>query len=52
MHEPREAIRSTDRTEALTQTSYGRHVHRGRHRRQHGRDDRVPVGRVRDRMVH
>ncbi len=36
------------------QTSYGRHDHRGRHRyrsrlcaRQHGRDHRVPVGRVR-----
>jgi hypothetical protein len=41
------------------QTSYGRHDHRGRHRynsrlcaRQHGRDHRVSVGRVRDRMVH
>ena len=41
------------------QTSYGRHDHRGRHRyssrlcaRQHGRDHRVPVGRVRDRTVH
>ena len=41
------------------QTSYGRHDHRGRHRyrsrlcaRQHGRDHRVPAGRVRDRMVH
>ena len=40
------------------QTSYGRHDHRERHRyrprlcaRQHGRDHRVPVGRVRDRMV-
>src|SRR5262245_46172463 len=41
------------------QTSHGRYDHRGRHRyssrlcaRQHGRDHRVPVGRVRDRMVH
>ena len=41
------------------QTSYGRHDHRGRRRyrsrlcaRQHGRDHRVLVGRVRDRMVH
>jgi hypothetical protein len=41
------------------QTSYGHHDHRERHRyrsrlcaRQHGRDHRVPVGRVRDRMVH
>ena len=28
MHEPARAIRSTDRTEALTQTSYGRDDHR------------------------
>jgi hypothetical protein len=41
------------------QTSYVRHDHREWHRyrsrlcaRQHGRDHRVPVGRVRDRMVH
>src|SRR5262252_1077021 len=41
------------------QASHGRYDHRGRHRyssrlcaRQHGRDHRVPVGRVRDRMVH
>jgi hypothetical protein len=41
------------------QTSYGRHDHRGRHRyssrlcaRQHGRDHRVLVGRIGDRMVH
>jgi len=40
-------------------TCYGRHDHRGQHRyrsrlcaRQHGRDHRVSVGRVRDRMVH
>jgi hypothetical protein len=48
-----------DRTEALMKTSYVRHDHRKRHRyrsrlcaRQHGRDHRVPVGRVRHRMVH
>src|SRR6266446_8158128 len=41
------------------QTSYGRDDHRERHRyrsrlcaRQHDRDHRVPIGRVRDRMVH
>jgi hypothetical protein len=41
------------------QTSYERKDHRGRHRyrshlcaRQHGRDHRVLVGRVGDRMVH
>jgi hypothetical protein len=41
------------------QPSYGRHDHRERHRyrsrlcvRQHGRDHRVPVGRVGDRMVY
>ena len=41
------------------QPSYRRHDHRGRHRysshlcaSQHRRDHRVPVGRVRDRMVH
>jgi len=41
------------------QTSYVRNDRREWHRyrprlfaRQHGRDHRVPVGRVRDRMVH
>src|SRR6266478_8619534 len=41
------------------QVSYGRHDHRQRHRycsrlcaRQHRPDHRVPVSRVRDRMVH
>src|SRR2546429_6042762 len=41
------------------QTSYVRHDHRRQHRnrshlhaRQVGRDHRVPLGRVRDRMVH
>jgi hypothetical protein len=52
-------MRSTDRRKALLQTCYGHHDHRGRRlyrsrlfARQHWRDHRVPVGRVRDRMVH
>src|SRR5262249_7140162 len=59
MHEPGEAIRSTDDTEALMQVSHKHHDHRQWHRycsrlcaRKHRRDHRVLVGRVRHRMVH